>query len=77
MGKLETTSVSIGTLAERVRGGGLELPEIQRSFVWNRPQVRDLLGELYTKVDTCPLPKSAASSSRASGGRRPTAASVS
>ena len=47
MGKLETTSVSIGSLAERVRDGGLELPEIQRSFVWNRPQVRDLLDSLY------------------------------
>ena len=47
MGKLETTSVSIGALAERVRDRGLELPEIQRSFVWNRPQVRDLLDSLY------------------------------
>ena len=47
MGKLETTSISIGALAERVRDGELALPEIQRSFVWNRPQVRDLLDSLY------------------------------
>ena len=47
MGELETTSIEIGALAERVRRGGLELPEIQRSFVWNRPQVRDLLDSLY------------------------------
>ena len=47
MGKLETTSVSIGTLAQRVHDGGLELPEIQRNFVWSKPQVRDLLDSLY------------------------------
>ena len=47
MGKLETTSVEIGALAQRVKDGELELPEIQRSFVWNRPQVRDLLDSLF------------------------------
>ncbi len=47
MGELETTSLSIGALADRVQEGALELPEIQRSFVWNRPQVRDLLDSLY------------------------------
>ena len=47
MGELETTSVSIGALAERVRNGELALPEIQRSYVWNRPQVRDFLDSLY------------------------------
>ena len=47
MGKLETTSISIGALAERVRNGELALPEIQRSYVWNRPQVRDFLDSLY------------------------------
>ncbi len=47
MGQLETTSISIGTLAERVRNGELALPEIQRSYVWNRPQVRDFLDSLY------------------------------
>ena len=49
MGQMETTSVSIGKLAERVRDRELELPEIQRSFVWNRPQVRDLLDSLYRR----------------------------
>ncbi len=47
MGKLETTSISIGALAERVRNRELALPEIQRSYVWNRPQVRDFLDSLY------------------------------
>ena len=47
MGELETTSISIGALAERVRNGELTLPEIQRSYVWNRPQVRDFLDSLY------------------------------
>ena len=47
MGELETTSISIGALAERVRNGELALPEIQRSYVWNRPQVRDFLDSLY------------------------------
>ena len=47
MGELETTSISIGVLAERVRNGELTLPEIQRSYVWNRPQVRDFLDSLY------------------------------
>ena len=47
MGQLETSSVEIGTLAQRVKDGELELPEIQRSFVWNRPQVRDLFDSLY------------------------------
>ena len=35
MGKLETTSVSIASLAERVRDRCVELAECRRSFMWN------------------------------------------
>ena len=47
MGKLETTSVSIGALAERVRDGGLSCRKSNGRSSGNRPQVRDLLDSLY------------------------------
>src|SRR5581483_9996898 len=34
-------------LVDMVDRNELELPEIQRGYVWNRPQVRDLLDSLY------------------------------
>jgi len=34
-------------LLEELKKGELGLPEIQRSYVWNRPQARDLVDSLY------------------------------
>lgn len=42
-GSVETTMAQVGNLVDMV----LKLPEIQRSYVWNRVQVRDLLDSLY------------------------------
>jgi hypothetical protein len=46
MGTVET-AVPLSNLVDQVEAGELELPEIQRTYVWNRPQVRDLLDSLY------------------------------
>jgi len=37
----------VSSLVEMVTSKALELPEIQRAYVWYRPQVRDLLDSLY------------------------------
>src|SRR5581483_4918571 len=42
-GSVETTMAQVGNLVDLV----LKLPEIQRGYVWSRPQVRDLLDSLY------------------------------
>lgn len=42
-GSVETTMAQVGNLVDMV----LKLPEIQRGYVWSRPQVRDLLDSLY------------------------------
>lgn len=47
MGTLETKMTQLGDLVKLLNGETLRLPEIQRPYVWNRPQVRDLLDSLY------------------------------
>lgn len=47
MAKLERTDKPVSVLLEELGGGVLGLPEIQRSYVWNRPQARDLIDSLY------------------------------
>jgi hypothetical protein len=47
MGTVETTMAPVTNLVDMVDRAELELPEIQRGYVWNRPQVRDLLDSLY------------------------------
>jgi len=47
MAKLERTDKPVSVLLEELGGGVLGLPEIQRSYVWNRPQTRDLVDSLY------------------------------
>ncbi len=47
MAKLERTDKPISVLLEELDKGELGLPEIQRGYVWNRPQARDLLDSLY------------------------------
>jgi len=47
MAKLERTDKPVSVLLEELGGGALGLPEIQRSYVWNRPQARDLVDSLY------------------------------
>jgi hypothetical protein len=39
--------IEVGDLVDMVRKQELQLPEIQRAYVWKRPQVRDLLDSLY------------------------------
>ncbi|HID93475.1 MAG TPA: DUF262 domain-containing protein, partial [bacterium (Candidatus Stahlbacteria)] len=47
MAKLERTDKPVSVLLEELVKGALGLPEIQRSYVWNRPQARDLVDSLY------------------------------
>jgi len=47
MAKLERTEKPMNVLLEELRSGELGLPEIQRGYVWNRPQVRDFLESMY------------------------------
>ena len=47
MGKVEPTSRALGTLADDLHHGKLGMPEIQRDFVWSRPQICAFLESLY------------------------------
>jgi len=47
MAKLERTDKPVSVLLEELGGGVLGLPEIQRGYVWNRAQARDLVDSLY------------------------------
>lgn len=47
MGTIKNEWQEIGDLVDLVAKEALVLPEIQRDYVWNRPQVRDLLDSLY------------------------------
>ena len=47
MAKLERTDKPVSVLLEELEKGELGLPEIQRGYVWNRPQARDLVDSLY------------------------------
>jgi len=47
MAKLERTDKPVSVLLEELARGELGLPEIQRGYVWNRPQARDLIDSLY------------------------------
>lgn len=44
---MEPTAKKVISLVEMVRDKELLLPEIQRGYVWNRPQIRDLIESLY------------------------------
>jgi len=45
--KFSTVSYPISTLLGQVELGQIGLPELQRPFVWDRAQVRDLMDSLY------------------------------
>ncbi len=47
MGEVEPTSRSLGTLADELHDRKLGMPEIQRDFVWNRPQICKFLESVY------------------------------
>ena len=49
MAKLERTDKPVNVLLEEE---ALGLPEIQRGYVWNRPQARDLIDSLYREYPT-------------------------
>jgi len=44
---LERTDKPVSVLLEELSKGEIGLPEIQRGYVWNRPQARDLIDSLY------------------------------
>lgn len=47
MARLERTDKPVSVLLEELSKGEVGLPEIQRGYVWNRPQARDLIDSLY------------------------------
>ena len=47
MAKLERTDKPVNVLLEELSKGELGLPEIQRGYVWNSFQARDLIDSLY------------------------------
>lgn len=47
MAKFEVNNVSVSTLLGYVKDGIIAIPEIQRPFVWDTTQVRDLIDSLY------------------------------
>lgn len=47
MAKLERTDKPVNVLLEELGKGEIRLPEIQRGYVWYRPQARDLIDSLY------------------------------
>lgn len=46
------TTISVGTLLNDIHNNVIAIPEIQRPFVWNNVQVRDLLDSLYKGFPT-------------------------
>lgn len=50
--KFTTISFPISTLLGQIETGQIALPELQRPFVWDRSQVRDLLDSLYRGYPT-------------------------
>lgn len=52
MANLERTDKSVSILLEELETGILGLPEIQRNYVWNKPQARDLIDSLYRQYPT-------------------------
>lgn len=47
MAQFEVNNVSVSTLLSFVKDGTIAIPEIQRPFVWDTTQVRDLIDSLY------------------------------
>jgi len=45
--KFTNISFPISGLLDQIATGQIALPELQRPFVWDRSQVRDLLDSLY------------------------------
>lgn len=46
------TTVTVGTLLSNIHNDVIAIPEIQRPFVWEKGQVRDLLDSLYKGFPT-------------------------
>jgi uncharacterized protein with ParB-like and HNH nuclease domain len=44
---MKKQDISVESLVRMIEGGELQLPEIQRRYVWRAPRVRDLLDSLY------------------------------
>ena len=44
---MKKQDISVGSLIDMIQRGELQLPEIQRHYVWRAPRVRDLLDSLY------------------------------
>jgi hypothetical protein len=41
--------MKVSTILDYIDGGHMALPEFQRGYVWNRDQVRGLMGSLYRR----------------------------
>lgn len=50
--KYTPTTVTVGTLLNNIQNNVIAIPEIQRPFVWEKVQVRDLLDSLYKGFPT-------------------------
>ncbi len=44
---MKKLDISVGALVDMIERGELQLPEMQRRYVWRAPRVRDLLDSLY------------------------------
>jgi len=44
---MKKQDISVESLVRMIESGELQLPEIQRRYVWRGPRVRDLLDSLY------------------------------
>ncbi len=49
--KYITTHQSVAGLLGDIENDNTAIPEIQRPFVWNQTQVRDLIDSLYKALD--------------------------
>ena len=41
--------MKVSTILDHIESGNMALPEFQRGYVWNRGQVRDLVGSMYRR----------------------------
>lgn len=44
---MQKTDTTVGRLVQMIRDGDLQLPEMQRRYIWPATRVRDLLDSLY------------------------------
>ena len=50
MRKYQVNQYTVENVVDWVKSGEIAIPEIQRSFVWNRIKVRDFMDSLYQGI---------------------------